>query len=66
MRQAVIGFDISEVGQVAGIGEFIEVDHRPVGVFAQYVADEVAANEATTSCDEQSPPTMWHDYRAAS
>ena len=48
-RNTVLGFDVGEVGEVAGIGELVEVNHNPIRVLSQHITDEVGADEATAA-----------------
>ena len=40
-RTPVLLLDVGKVGEVAGVGEFIEIDNDPVGVRTEDIADEV-------------------------
>ena len=46
-----LGLDVLEVGEVACIGELVEVDDLVVGVFVDEEADYVAADETGSACD---------------
>ena len=58
LDEGVIGsvFDILEVGEVAGIGQFIEVDYTIVGIFIDEQTDDMAADKAGTARDENITP----------
>jgi len=47
--EAVFGFDVGEVGEVARIRELIEINHNPIRVFTQHITDEIGADETTTA-----------------
>ena len=51
LDEAVVGlvFDVLEVGEVAGIGKFIDVDNPVLGIFLDKQADDVASDEACAS-----------------
>src|SRR5262249_42310833 len=43
---------VGQVGEVAGVGEGVEMDDRVVGLGGQDMADEVTADEAASAGDE--------------
>ena len=44
--------DVLEVGEVAGIGQLVEVDDLVFGIFVDEEADDVAADEAGAASDD--------------
>ena len=44
---------VGQVGEVAGVGQRVEVDDGRFGVAFQDIADEVAADEAAAAGDEE-------------
>ena len=52
-RVARVALDVGEIRGIAGVGELVEIDDAIVGVLAQHVTDEVAADEPRTPRDQQ-------------
>ncbi len=52
--EGIVGFvlDILQIGEVAGIGKFVEVDDMVVVVFVYEQADNMASDETSTTGDE--------------
>ena len=49
-----VTFNIAQIVQVSGIGQFVEIDYPYVRVAVQKEMDKVASNESRTPCNEQS------------
>src|SRR4030095_9485524 len=47
-----VPLQVAQVLEVPGVGEKVEVDHRPVRALLAQVPDEVRTDEATTTSDE--------------
>jgi len=54
-EDVVFVFEASvEIFEVAGVGEFVEVDDEAFGVFVEKHSDKIAADESGSSCNEYS------------
>ena len=61
LHEAVVGpvLDVLEVGEVACIGEFVQIDDAVLRVFVHEKAHDMASDEAGASCDDDSPHRFW-------
>ena len=61
--EGIVGFvlDVLQVGEVAGVGELVEVDDVVVGIFVDEETDHVRTDESGASGDENV-----HDFRIVS
>jgi len=57
-RVARVALDVAQVLEVAGVGEFVEVDDLDVLMGAQQVTDEVRADEPGAAGDKD---VLWHE-----
>ena len=53
LHEGIVGavLDVLEVGEVAGIGELVEVDNAAVRIFIYEQADYMAADESSSACN---------------
>ena len=54
LDEGIVGsvLDVTEVGEVAGIGQLVEVDDTVVGIFVYEEADYMGADESGAACYE--------------